>query len=725
MISNSLFFFEECDMISNMKKKKSFLAILLCVCMLLFAGCMDGGPGGLGGDDDDGSFGEVLSMEGVKVLSKPTDYKFDDAVGDNSVNYYNEFAREILRALYNVYENPNAINALDKTQEEVFFDSLDENNGQTFNHFTDDDNKYYLYDSLRYTLKSVQNSNENDFKVKITLDASKPWEWTIPYNNSKHKIIFMTVELADNEPNFPKLDDMNFEFSDFDSSWTDIYNNEYTTTPAFPEFYYQGENAKNEGQTAYFTSPYYQSVYGKQEDEADAKNFFQDALEYATYLFVLGYDYVDENGQATEDAPYFDFEVVTDATTGEVTDVKVGGWLPNNQKISVSYKQEDGGESALGRVKALYEKIGGYVGLTGEKYGPGNNIEQVERFIKDKVIGQDAWGTGENAGGKFRVNVSTDIDASGHLDFNRNYEKIVHNVVKYACTKAPIGGTGDSKLELDEPYLASVITDYKGNYFEPYTSGDNIDNYDDEDKFHFIEAAEYQSIIFMPNKDEFDPNDPMFLSDIMLYFEYWDDTSKTFAETQPDAKRKKHAETITINVGFRYFDHEANAYTANNEVQKTIEFGKFPVYDDYGFEEYGKAFDSHTVMFSDTDTAGCIPFDKNNIGKELQIKTTFTSPTAIDAFASGTEIEGVNPDDAKRIVIGGGNEAKDYYSLNKSSSYGFYGTLNSEMFVGDNGCDFIEVYFDVVKPKGAHAADVDYSFKVCAEFVTMRESEKI
>ncbi len=693
-----------------MKKKKGFLAIFLCLCMLFFVGCGDGGPDDFD-DDMDNSFGEVLSMEGVKVLSKPTEYDFGEAVGENSVNYYNEFAREILYGLYNIYEKPDVPQVFDPKQEETFFKDLNQINGRTFG--SDDENdKYYLYDSLRYTIKSVQNTND---RVTITLDASRPWEWTIPYDETDQKIIFMTGGLADNAPNYSKLDDLSFEFDkDFRSSWTDIYSSD-ATIPAFPEFYYEGELKGEEENSKYYSSPYYQAVNGKEEGEDDAKNFFQDALEYATYMFVLGYDYVDENGQETADAPYFDFYVDTDPTTGVVENVTVGGW--GNEKISVSYKQKDGGESALGRAKALYEKIGTYVGLTGEKFGPGNNIEQIERFIKDKVIGEAAWGTGDNAGGKFTVKVD-----SNTLTFNRNYEQIVKNVVNYACTKAPIGGEGDGQLHLDQPYLASDITDYRGNYFEQYVSGDRLDNYSDDDKFHLIEAAEYQSIIFMPLEAELDPKDPLFLSDITLYFEYWDGVSKTLAESQPNAKGKTHAESITINVGFRYYDHEANAYIANNEVKKEIKFGCFPKYEDYGrlSPQYNKDVDDHMIQFSNTDTAGCIPFDKNS-KERPQIKTKFTSPTAIDAFANGTTIDG---DDVKRIHINGGSEAKDYYTFNKSAS-GFFGTLDPDKFAGEDGCDFIEVYFNIEKKGGMADADVDYSFKVCAEFVTMKESNKI
>ena len=87
----------------------------------------------------------------------------------------------------------------------------------------------------------------------------------------------------------------------------------------------------------------------------------------------------------------------------------------------------------------------------------------------------------------------------------------------------------------------------------------------------------------------------------------------------------------------------------------------------------------------------------------------------INPFVSGTQLEGgIGSNLHASKIISGTDDARKYYKLNDSSSYGSYGTLNEELFsvenAGTDACDFMEIYFDTVKQKGA--TGINYNFKV-------------
>ncbi|MBP3431363.1 MAG: hypothetical protein J6K39_00710, partial [Clostridia bacterium] len=421
----------------------------------------------------------------------------------------------------------------------------------------------------------------------------------------------------------------------------------------------------------YWTSPY--KDYGQ-----IGANFYQDALEYVTYLFVLGYDYLDAEGKTSEYAPLFDFEIEYDVN-GLVKGMKVNGW--ENYAISV--------EDSLGRVKALYQELGSYVGVTDK------NKEQLARFIKDEVLGAAAYKQNKFAVSKNDYTtlegggVSTIPSKTEFVTFNRNYDKVIENVIAYACTQAPIGVDAegaDGKLTLDKPYLASEISDYVGDYFFMSYEGE-----DDSNMFQYIESAEYQSMVLYPQ--DVDINKA--IGDLYLAFEYYDDPV-------PE-KNLKFLPELTINVGFRYFDHTVGEYTVDKYCTKKIKYGKngtIPNTDP----------DVNWVTMTDTDTIN----PDIVLGTDVVIKTKFDNMIgggAINPFVNPLIPDVVIGEEKATMLINGYSNAREYYELNPSSTgYGFYGALNGDMFVGDEGCDFIEVYFDVVKIKGE--TGWNYNFKV-------------
>lgn len=693
-----------------MKSKKRCLALLLCFMFLFFVGCTDGGPSDFVDDDT------PLSVDGVKVLTKPADYNFKDAVGENySENYYNLFAKEILDALYHIYEDDSVIVEFEDEVEVVrtkLYNDLDRENGKTFPLIVDENGKptnpgsvekeYYLYDSLRYTIKQINIQKDSYGQLTsqdITFNFNTQWNWTIKPNaaSDKSTIFYNTNNM------------ISADKAQIEDELTRYYENSVASQPNFSEFYvYGGEGGEVKvppkppllvGNTDYWVSPFY-NIKQNGDVAEDAVNYFQDALEYAVYLFVLGFDY---NADAA-DAPYFDFEVVydtvsTSTTYGHVTDVKVGGW--GNEKISVS---KGGENSALGKVKKLYKQEGKYLGITtledGQAREGKTNQEQIEKFIIEKIIGQDAY-----AKNTFEVEIFENGVKQPSLKFNRNYDKIVENIVNYACKEAPIG----DGLDLNNNFLASQIVDYKGNFF-----GASYKDNKDDNMFQFIPAAEYQSIVIYPNQLDFSLNalkgKIQTIGDIWLAFEYWDDPRDIVTPALPEGVTKQYDKEngITINVGFRYFDHIEGKFTADEYVTKNISYGQFPQYlnaDGSKNPNFEEEYENHIASFSDTGTGT----DKQ-IGT-VQIKTTFKQDignNAINPFVSGTEIEG-SFGQAKAITIKSGIAARDYYKTN-ATEQGTFGALNPDKFKGEDGCDYIEIYFDIVKTKGVFGKN--YNFKV-------------
>ncbi len=653
---------------------------------MLFAGC-DGGMRGIGGDSP-------KSLDGVKVLSKPASYSFSDAVGDYaSEYYYNLFARETLKNLYNVYENME----YDLNKNELLKD-IDISNGETYENFSDKKNKFYLFDSLRYTIKSVTNTNNESgdlVRQTIIIDTSSKWNWTIENKAGVYSNIFEKMIISPGYSDIVNYNSTTGEVVIKGNTITNLFSGitgEFF--PSFGQIYDSNNEVKKEGTnvTNYWSSPYYQKeIEGKTDAQIDAVNYFQDAFEYVTYLFVLGYDYVnvseDGNKTPSEDAPLFTF-TTTYGADGLISGISVNGW--GNTPISIG--------DALGRVKALYKDQGGYIGITAE------NKEQIKRFIQDVVLGENAYkqeynqisiGLYENTE---ESGVTSQPVKTGELKLNRNYDKIIENVIDYACGEAPIGydstydngdGTTGKTIGLDSPYVVSKITDYKGDYFFA-----NYENNDDSQMFKYIDAAEYQSMVLYPQETEL--NIP--LSDIWIGFEYFEN---------PDSS-KIMAESITINVGFRYFSSTANGgqgeIVCSGEKQLEVKYGK-------NGEVSGENPDVNWVYIGYSE----LEQGQYDIAltKDLSIKTKFNSNignSVINPFVSGTEI---TTNYASKL-ISGTDKAREYYKLNPSSSYGFYGTLDESKFsvqnAGADACDFLELYFDVVKVKGA--SGINYNYKV-------------
>ncbi len=641
---------------------------------LFFVGCGSGGPS----DENDDEYYQS-SLEGVKVLARTTDNNyFSTATGDYSEYYYNIFSANILDSLYRIYEDNSATHIKfgdesDEKNEEIHI-RLNDDDGKTFSTFLkegQEDYKYYLYDSLRYTISNIDITYKQDDagtdvleSYNVILDLGSAWNWDVNYNSTGKDIVFLqalkNMGLAIPTPSGEKLT-ISFGNS-IGEDWLVIYDR--VNIPSFKNVYVGTEVKKDDGVIVdYYTSPFYEKeIEGK--TEITAKNFYQDALEYVTYLFVLGYDYEDATGNTTSDALKFDF-TVDYAADGTVSGIKVGG-------LAI--------ETALKQIKAEYKQVGNFVGITE------TNKKQLTRFILDKVIGDSAF-----AKDTFKVDIKTQKkDVNGiviagettteTLNFNRNYETIVDYIVDYACGKAPIGTDAEGNpVTLDNAYMASTITDYNGEYFFAA---------DDEEGsiFRYIDAAEYQSMVFMPIADDVGKR----LTDIHIVFEYQDYNTSDSLVCNPDG--------LDLVVGLRYFNSKTGTYSYVNQTTMKVLTG-----DNAVLSEDNP--DINTVIFSEDEYEGdgVVRFEEDII-----IGTQFKNPDAINPAKYTTEPIG----DLTSMTITGNNAARDYYDIiDSASGVGFYGALKGEKFAtGEGACDFIEVYFDIQKLKGA--TNISYDFKL-------------
>lgn len=670
-----------------MKGKKRFFAILFCLVALLFAGCDNSiFQGNLG---EDGI--SVVAMDGAKVLSKKSGYDFEAATGKYSVNYYNLFAATITNGLYTIYENPsniylennellkeNVIKNLDMDGATYDVNGLDSSLGS---------DQYYLYDTLRYTITQVLTSSSGQ---KLTLDLNSAWNWTI-YPNAKGSdenkgVFFANIASGVSfDENWSGIKEIQVSGND----WTNLYQTFVTNVPSFPEVY-TGESVAGDEQDVidYWNSPFYEPRGGANAAVLTQANYFQDALEYATYMIAMKYT-------LTDNPDFFDFQVVYNTSSGTagygmVTDILVGGW--EDEKISVS-KPQNGQDAALQRAKDLYQENGTYVGITEQ------NKEEIANFIKQKVIGPNAMEKQKFTVQFLLDNGTNTPQVQTSKTFNRNYDAIVKNVIDYACSQAPIAEKdgGDGYVTLDDYYLVSEITDYQGNRFFPDYG--ETGHEDSNNLFRDIEAREYQSLVIYPTVE----NIGQYINDLWLVFEYWDDPN----DAQDTSGRKRLSE-IVIDVGFRYFDSTAGgngSYTMSQTVQVTLKNEQFP-YDDTA-ADYTQNYDNHEVEFSDTGTGsdaafGTVPINmafKKDIGDGI-----------INPFASINSDIATVAGDGKSATMPINSRNADYFAVVNSPNGGSFSVLNAEeKFAGANGCDFIEVYFDVHKTT---QKNVNYNFKV-------------
>lgn len=707
---NSLFFYLNIWYNKYMRKKSfRILSIFLCLTMFFLAGCT-GGLGFDGGDGDYASGFQPRQVDGVKAMMKPADYSIAEAVGENSEYFYNLFAGRTIEYLFNSYfdlfNTYNTINETTEVQDAIFQNTdLLTNNIQVDGSVVEDENKqYYYFDSIRYSIQSItinQDDSGNPISAEVVLNLDDGWNFSI---QNFDQFILGVVAGRDigglDEDYYSIITNNNIVNISFNENFFAYYYNpvEAFGTPGnYGDFYYGDLIMKDETLPNYFDSAYYQQNVA--ESAVTAINAYQEVLEYATYLFVLGYDYVNADGSVNaKGAPFFDFQVsyATQSVnidgvdmTVSVPQITVGGW--GSGYISIT--------EALARVKRMYEQFGTYIGLTTDEET--GNLAQIKRFILDYFVGLDKNPDGTyNSTSIMTVTTRQQLSEGGAYNeisrekytLDREYETVVENILNYACEQVRIGNAEDgTPVQIDTAYPISQIVDFEGDYFAASFTDENGDS-DDSDPLRHIAEAEYQNLSFTILDEDVGAN----FSELVLIFQYYD--------TGTTDRDLEYLDELTINVGFNYYDSSSGVLYDVGSIKKTIK-NQIAMSDaDYSA---GVDPDENWVIFTISDAIA--ESDKVKRVEPFEMKMKFDNNIdggVLNATEKGEEIDGSGY--AKAITITGSSKAREYYQMNDSSTYGRYATFNPNMFYGKS--DYIEVYFDVEKEEGRE--NVNYNFKV-------------
>ena len=591
-----------------------------------------------GGEDIDN---EPALLAGAKVLTRPEEYDFSEAVGPCTENYYNVFSKWVMQFLYNAYRDDSLsgeqVSYIFTTEDHSDYMLLDTSNGSTFT-TVNGDTKYYLYEAPRYYITSyTQASNTRT----IVINKSDAWNWnTTSIEYDVKQFVDPATVISGNTYTIVEEDGENWSLADYYAkadaeekikSYYDVYHYSLNDEQAKK---YPALGSKD----YFFDSPYYHQTYHASGDAA--VNYYQDALEYVTYMLVMGKKLSDDALQVHVTSP---------------SNITVG--TANTPIVT-----------ALANAKELYKREGNYIGLTQA------NMDDLRTFILTEVIGVTL-----DANGNVTTKDVFSVDINGSIvKFNRNYKAVVNNIIRYACTKAPIGQDENGhNITLDQNYPVADIVDYYGDYF-------SYDSEDEEEAFKNIEAAEYQSIIFYPNIEDLHKS----LTDIQMIFEYYENPTTT----------KTMAQEIDIDVGFRFYDSATNIAHELGTTTINVKYSKNGYQPDtgYPFTELWAAYENGPEAEQYIDLL---------FSEEVQVNTQFASPQAITPEPENPLDVLIKHGKSTKLTISATSAAREYYSVVETDGVQHI-ILNQDKM----SCDFIEVYFVVHKDN----PNTCYSFKVGA-----------
>lgn len=505
--------------------------------------------------------------------------------------------------------------------------------------------KYY-YDSIRYNIYSQEEYNS---KIIYEEDTSG----NITYNNKKYSEKWSESDFTTISVNTENAWNWTFGSKDNPEAWIyeddyygfDLAENNYIVKNSF------GKNGNSNDyfdglQTYYINNQNnYTISYLGTELQQETENYsdYVKALEYVIYCITM--DLTPANINVTLNA---------DGTPN----VKIGNFADV--------------DSALTYIKEVFDKIGTYVGVSTAK------AERIKDYILTNVIGANALNNDFVSITKYdTVKVYQNSDGTQHteivgstiseppLPIHRDYEGVLNNIFDAIYKDVHIGSESDDTI--NNRYPASEIIDYYGNNF--FISADK--------EFANIKPLEYQSAVLMFSED-------VTVDNLMLHFKY-------DAGLDGDDNYDPNA-SITINVYVNFYDHSEKRYY-EKLVKETIVVKDGPF--DFGNE-------NNTMCLF-----GIAPVRGDGIEIEA------FEPEIGNGVMKAMEYDGLTSiSDPIRLI--GTTQLKNYYQIvePKESTldqnvYYSYGILNPLQFAGTDGCDYLEIAYEVIKTTG----DVDTNYK--------------
>lgn len=666
-------------------KKSSLWYKILAFCMILcFAfistGCigLSGDEGGEDFDDDDFNSSVAVEMYGAKVLYRPDDYDYNAGSGGTSEvenDYYGQYAYQIMNELFYIY-------GLHTSDTETIIN-------ERLPNFSED-NINYLYDSIRYqvdTVGTVTNaivvgSDGSETEAELTgpfyivgADPSVAWNWTMEADTSRDDLkAFVYDETT--QPDFYVVEQDN-----------KIYRGSRTEISSTINTYYTAD-------TSIFSTEEYEDIYltdsTSDSPQTDYEHFsdYVKTLEYAIYCYAI------------DDEPD---EVTIDTLEDGSYSVQIGDYA------SV--------DDALADAKESFRILGAYVGLVDRQ------IEKIQNWILENIIGEVAL----NADDTFTIynDVTVYMDESSNIlryDFSgsgssrftlgRDYETAVENIMAGVCEYVPIGSEG---VTIDQRFLASEIMEYAGNMFM-IADDSNFPAEGTATGLTQLQPLEYQSVVLMLSEE-------IYLDGLTIALKYDADLDGTEEDVYDTSKY------LDIIVDINY-------YNSQTKERQVLDSKQVRVYDGpYNEDYWGEGGDDHVGdgTIAPIDHTSALMFDdlgQVHVGKfnvdvgDGILKTDVGSVGNYTTFpwVSQNPLVLVGTTDVRRyyeVVEYGTNPEYDTDELESGKTY-ISGRFNPEMFGGDDGCDYIEITYKVIK--NVLDKETNYKFYTGIAFVDYNDT---
>ena len=674
----------------------------------------DGGDGELDFPEVGGFTEDLL---GSKILYRPDNYDYDQGSGaeEGTTNdYYGQYAYQIMNALYKIY---GIIDDTTVSQYIPDFASDWIDSSHPIDNFIP-----YLYDSIRYQVNTIGQVNKmqlveldtfgNIVDYGETVDANfyiiganpnVKWNWTIEPDTTSAENIKAYIYYADTEEN-DKDGLINIVNQD-DNIFVNTENLDYQQNIILSE-YYTGN---------LFRSNYYNDLYlsSSEYDNAEeiAKDFehysdYVKTLEYVIYCYAIDLEPAEVTVTTNKDGTY---------------EVRIGDF----QSV----------DDALNSAKNTFKILGSYVGLVDRQ------ITKIENWIIDNIIGETAvnaddmffdyytdvlaYVTLDENNQMTYVKYNFDKASVSNHDLGRDYENAVRNIVDGVCSLVKIGDDDGEDVTIDDRFLASEIIEYAG---DTYAVSDDTQFPVYVEGAQTIRPLEYQSVAIMMKNE-------VYVSGLWIALKYDAGLDGTTAEDlAAAAEDPEHAEYIDVIVDLNYYNHETNTRTVIDSKQVRVYDGSYDMNYLRGFEgQEGSLADPDNGYIAPDDHSSGVVFDglpdlhvnpfNPNIGEGILM-----TDVGSEGNYEGNPIVSTEP-----LVLVGTTDVRKYYEvveygtnpefdkdeLPEGYTY-ISGRFNPNMFSGEDGCDYLEVTFKVLKEVG----NIDKNYKFYTGIANIMLDEK-